>query len=165
MVRLTRHWRGVLVFFATLIVSVPATAARAETGETLREGAAQTQRAAAGWLRLELDQREARARAAPATPRERMRQDTLDWQEAIRLREIQQREERALQSARRQARQPSLDVVPNLEDGSDRLRSRARTVQQEQIRDAQRSRMRGERRASSRLPESPGWRSRAPLSR
>lgn len=57
--------------------------------------------AAAGWLRLEGDQREAGESRSPET---RMRQQSLEWQEAIRYRQLLQDQERDLQMSRRQER-------------------------------------------------------------
>jgi len=132
-----------VVIIATIMVALPVAAGP----ETARAAADQSQRTAAGWLRLEQDQRETRQRLAPMTPTEATRQQTLDRQEAIRFRETLQRQDREIQSLRRQERQTrQLGGVGVPESPASQSRIQGRLMQQQRELEAQRLRMRTERR-------------------
>jgi hypothetical protein len=132
-----------VVIIATIMMALPVSAGP----ETARAAGDQSQRTAAGWLRLEQDQRETRQRLAPMTPTEAARQQSLDRQDAIRFRETLQRQDREIQSLRRQERQTrQMGGVGALESPGSQSRIQGRLMQQQQELEAQRLRMRTERR-------------------
>jgi hypothetical protein len=100
LVRYLRQMACLFVVIATLMLAIPVAA---ET-DAMRVQGIQSQRAAAGWLRLQQDQRAARQQAGPRSPSEAARQQSLEWNEAIRYRELLQQQNRAVDSARRQDR-------------------------------------------------------------
>jgi hypothetical protein len=108
------------VVIATLSVAVSVVA---ET-DAMRAQGIQSRRAAGGWLRLQQDQRAARQQADPVSAPEAARQQSLEWNEAIRYRELLQQQDRALDSARRQDRlapRGGADGMPDVRAGQRRL--------------------------------------------
>jgi hypothetical protein len=143
LVRDPRQFACRLVIIATIMMALPAAAAP----ETARAAGDQSQRSAAGWLQLERDQRETRQRLEPMTPAEAARQQSLDRQDAIRFRETLQRQEREIQSLRRQERQArQMGGVAAPDSSASQSRIQGLLMQQQQALEAQRLRMRTERR-------------------
>jgi hypothetical protein len=133
LVRDPRQFVCRLVIIATIMMALPVAGAP----ETARAAGDQSQRSAAGWLQLERDQRETRQRLEPMTPTEAARQQSLDRQDAIRFRETLQRQER-------QARQMGGVAAPDSSASQSRIQGLL--MQQQQALEAQRLRMRTERR-------------------
>ena len=158
MVRCLRHLACHLVAIATLTISCsPA----AET-ESARAAGAHSQRAAAGWLRLQRDQWDAGQQVAPITRAESARRESLERQDAIRLRETFMQEERELQTLRRAERQTSqTGGQGGLDDRAAERRIQGRLIQQQQAREGQRLRMRTERRVQAPSQGLKGWGRRA----
>lgn len=119
-VRYSRQTACLFVVIATLWVAMPVAA---ET-DAMRAQGIQSQRAAAGWLRLQQDQRAARQQAGPLSAPEAARRQSLEWNEAIRYRELLQQQNRAIDSARRQDRlapRGGGDGMPDVRAGQMRL--------------------------------------------
>jgi hypothetical protein len=112
-VRYLRQMACLFVVIATLMV---ASSVAAET-DAMRAQGIQAQRAAAGWLRLQQDQRGARQEAGPLSPLESARQQSFEWNEAIRYRELLQQQNRAIDSARRQDRLVPRGGADGMPDG------------------------------------------------
>ena len=129
-----RHLRQMACFFvviATLWVAGPVTA---ET-DVMRAQGIQSQRAAAGWLRLQQDQRTARQQAGPLSSPEAARQQSLEWNEAIRYRELLQQQNRAIDSARRQDRlvpRAGADGMPDVRAGQIRMQGQLLELEAQQ---------------------------------
>ncbi|WP_296809773.1 hypothetical protein [Thiocapsa sp.] len=129
-----RHLRQMACFFvviATLWVAMPAAA---ET-DAMRVQGTQSQRAAAGWLRLQQDQRVARQQAGPLSPPEAARQQSREWNEAIRYRELLQQQNRAVDSARRQDRlapRTGAGVMPDGRAGQIRMQGQLMELEAQQ---------------------------------
>jgi hypothetical protein len=94
----------------------------------MRASGAERHRAAAGWLRLESDQRQSRELAAPLTPLDSQRLQIIEQQERARYREQLQTQERELGSLNRQERQ-SRDRAA--QGPSPQARLRARLLEQQ----------------------------------
>ncbi len=94
----------------------------------VRASGTERQRAAAGWLRLESDQRQSRGLAAPLTPLDSQRLQIIEQQERARYREQLQAQERELGTLNRQERRSSdrVDQGPSPE-----VRLRGRLLQQQ----------------------------------
>jgi hypothetical protein len=158
---LVRHMRRTvcgIVVIATIATALPVAA---QTGSARAEGAA-SQRAAAGWLQLQLDRRESRQADPAVSPSEAVRRQALETEEAIRYRELLQREERALQSLRRQERaSPPSGLGDGLDTQPARSRMQRHLIELESARESQRLRMRmdRERRTRPTPPGRPGSRS------
>jgi hypothetical protein len=116
------------VVIATLWVAGPVTA---ET-DAMRAQGIQSQRAAAGWLRLQQDQRTARQQAGPLSSPEAARQQSLEWNEAIRYRELLQQQNRAIDSARRQDRLAPRDGAGGMPDGRARMQGQLMELEAQQ---------------------------------
>lgn len=117
----------------------------AETGSA-RAAAVQSQRAAAGWLRLQRDQWDAGRRAAAIEPPGSAGPGTPPRQDAIRYRETLLQEERELQTLRRAERRTRQSAGP-AESGAREVQRRikGRLIRQQEAREAKRLRMRTER--------------------
>ncbi len=116
---------------------------RAEGAQaTARAAATQRQRAAAGWLTLERDQREARAATAPGDLVESQRLRLQEQQERARYSETLQAERRELNAERRRERQtPGLaGAQPGAE-----ARLKSRLMDQQRAQESLRLRMQMDR--------------------
>jgi hypothetical protein len=154
MVRYLRQSSCRFVIIATIAMVSPVAA---ETDAARAEGIF-SQRAAAGWLRLQLDQRESRQRAGAESPAEASRRQSLEWEEALRYRALLQQQERAIQSSRRQERSrsaASAAVGLPTPPGTSRMEGRLIELRAAQERERLRMRMDRERRNPTRSP----WRS------
>lgn len=141
-VRYLRQMACLFVVIATLWVARPVTA---ETDAMHAQGG-QSQRAAAGWLRLQQDQRAARQPAGQLSPTEAARQQTLEWNEAIRYRELLQQQNRAIDSARRQDRLVTRDGAGVMPDGrAGRARMQGQLMELEAQQQTQRLQMQMDR--------------------
>ncbi|SDW26364.1 hypothetical protein [Thiocapsa roseopersicina] len=130
-VRYSRQTACLFVVIATLWMAIPVAA---ET-DTARVQGIQAQRAAAGWLRLQQDQRAARQQTGPLSPSEAARQQSLEWNEAIRYRELLQQQNRALHSARRQDRlvpRGGADGMPDVRAGQIRMQGQLMELEAQQ---------------------------------
>jgi len=121
-------WKEIValcIILATLLGCVFPVVARGEgpTAVTRALGA-QQERAAAGWLKLESDQRIERARAAPLTPLESQQLQVLEQQERARYREQLQTQERELTTLDRQERQSRNGTLAGPSPEAARLQSR-----------------------------------------
>lgn len=140
-------------------VSVPAfaqTQTQAQTQAQIQsaqlEGIAR-QRAAAGWLRLELVQRESRQRAGPATPAESDRRQAQEWEEALRYRALLQQQDREIQSWRRQDRiRQGAGAGPATQTGQASLQGRLMQLESAQRSQRLRMQMDRERRSQTTAP-------------
>jgi hypothetical protein len=131
LVRYLRQTVCLFVVIATLWVVMPVAA---ET-DAMRAQGIQSQRAAAGWLRLQQDQRAARQQAGELSPPEAARQQSLEWNEAIRYRELLQQQNRALDSARRQDRlvpRTGAGVMPDGRAGQIRMQGQLMELEAQQ---------------------------------
>jgi hypothetical protein len=141
-VRYSRQTACLFVVIATLWVIIPAAA---ET-DAMRAQGIQSQRAAAGWLRLQQDQRTARQQAGELSPPEAARQQSLEWNEAIRYRELLQQQNRAIDSARRQDRLVPSDGAGAMPDGgAGRARMQGQLMELEAQQQSQRLQMQMDR--------------------
>ncbi|UHD15130.1 hypothetical protein [Thiocapsa bogorovii] len=141
-VRHLRQMACLSVVIATLWMSMPVAA---ET-DGMRAQGIQSQRAAAGWLRLQQDQRAARQQSGPLSPPETTRQQSLEWNEAIRYRELLQQQDRALDSTRRQDRlvpRGGADGMPDVRAG--RIRMQGQLMELEAQQQSQRLQMQMDR--------------------
>ncbi|RKT42961.1 hypothetical protein [Thiocapsa rosea] len=130
-VRYSRQTACFFVVIATLWGAMPVAA---ET-DAMRAQGIQSQRAAAGWLRLQQDQRAARQQAGPLSPPEAARQQSREWTEAIRYRELLQQQNRAIDSARRQDRlvpRTGAGAVPDGRAGQARLQGQLMELEAQQ---------------------------------
>ncbi|MFB1490357.1 MULTISPECIES: hypothetical protein [unclassified Thiocapsa] len=130
-VRHLRQMACLFVLIATLMLAIPGAA---ET-DAMRVQGIQSQRAAAGWLRLQQDQRAARQQAGPRSPPEAARQQSLEWNEAIRYRELLQQQNRAIDSARRQDRlvpRGGADGMPDIRAGQMRMQGQLMELEAQQ---------------------------------
>jgi hypothetical protein len=89
-----------------------------------RASGAQRQRAAAGWLQLETDQRVSRERVTPLTPLESQQLQVIEQQERARYREQLQTQERELTILDRQERQSEHGTLAGPSQEAGRLQSR-----------------------------------------
>jgi hypothetical protein len=97
-------------------------------------------------LRLQQDQRAARQQVGPLSPLEAARQQSLEWNEAIRYRELLQQQNRALDSARRQDRlapRGGADGMPEVRAG--RIRMQGQMMESEAQQQSQRLQMQMDR--------------------
>lgn len=142
LVRYLRQTACLFVVIATLWVAM---SVAAET-DAMRAQGIQSQRAATGWLRLQQDQRAARQQAGPLSSPEAARQQSLEWNEAIRYRELLQQQNRAFDSARRQARLVSRSeagVMPDVR--ADQIRIQEQLMELEAQQQSQRLQMQMDR--------------------
>ncbi|HSO83556.1 hypothetical protein [Thiocapsa sp.] len=127
-VRYSRQTACLFVVIATLWVAIPFAA---ET-DAMRAQGIQSQRAAAGWLRLQQDQRAARQQAGELSSPEAARRQSLEWNEAIRYRELLQQQNRAIDSARRQDRLAPRDGAGAMPDGRARMQGQLMELEAQQ---------------------------------
>jgi hypothetical protein len=142
LVQYLRQTACLFVVIATLWVAMPVAA---ET-DAMRAQGIQSQRAATGWLRLQQDQRAARQQAGELSRPEAARQPSLEWNEAIRYRELLQQQDRAIDSARRQARLVSRSeagVMPDVR--ADQIRIQGQLMELEAQQQSQRLQMQMDR--------------------
>ena len=129
-VRCLRQTAFLFVVIATLAVAMPVAA---ET-EAMRAQGIQSQRAAAGWLRLQQDQRAARQQVGPLSSPDAARQQSIEWNEAIRYRELLQQQNRVLDSARREDRRVPRGGLdgPDLRAGQIRMQGQLMELEAQQ---------------------------------
>ncbi|WP_213461876.1 hypothetical protein [Thiocapsa sp.] len=130
-VRQLRQMACLFVVIATLMLAMPVAA---ET-EAMRVQGIQAQRAAAGWLKLQQDQRAARQQTGPLSPAEAARQQSREWNEAIRYRGLLQQQNRAVDSARRQDRlvpRAGADGMPDVRAGQMRMQGQLMELEAQQ---------------------------------
>jgi hypothetical protein len=126
-----------LVIFVTLCANAPCLADPA----TSRAQGEISQRAAAGWLQLQLDQRRAAPPVDARSPQQSQRQRIRDQEEAIRYREFLQAQERELQALRREERLDARDdAIPGAASASRSVRTQANLLELEAAQDRQRLR-------------------------
>jgi hypothetical protein len=119
------------VVIATLLWSPPVAA---ETDAARLQGI-QSQRAETGWLRLQQDQRAARQQAGPLSAPEAARQQSREWNEAIRYRDLLQQQNRVIDSARRQDRlvpRGGADGIPDVRAGQIRMQGQLMELEAQQ---------------------------------
>lgn len=116
-----------------------------------RDSGAERQRAATGWLRLESDQRTSRELAAPLTPLDSQRLQSIEQQERARYREQLQTQERALDILNRQERR-SGDGAGQGQGLSPEARLRGRLLEQQRARSGLELRRQMERRSQGSPP-------------
>ena len=130
-VRYSRQTPCLFVVIATLRVAMPVAA---ET-DVMRAQGIQSHRAAAGWLRLQQDQRAARQQAGLLSAPDAARRQSLEWSEAIRYRELLQQQNRAIDSARRQDRlvpRTGAGVMPDGRAGRARMQGQLMELEAQQ---------------------------------
>lgn len=120
------------VICATVLSAGPLSRVLAEgPAATVRAAGAERQRAAAGWLRLESDQRVSRELAAPLSPSDSQRLQAIEQQERARYRAQLQTQERELGTPKRQERRFADSAVRG---PSPEARLRGRLLEQQRAR-------------------------------
>ncbi|MGE5154683.1 MAG: hypothetical protein ACM3ST_11785 [Bdellovibrio bacteriovorus] len=114
-----------------------------------RASGLERQRAAAGWLRLESEQRVERELAAPLTPSSSQRLQIIEQQERARYREQLQTQERERNVLDRQERRSGVGTAPG---PSPEARLQGRLLEQQRARSGRELRRQMERRSQGSPP-------------
>lgn len=146
-VHLTQGLGRICIILATVAAVAAATGARGDspTGAAVRATGEQRQDAAAGWLRLERQQSQARAAASPRTAAESRAIGTVERDERLRYRDLLDRQQAEMAGERRGARRES-DLNGGLSSPAAGARLQGRLMDQRRQQEALRLRMGTERR-------------------
>lgn len=138
------------VICATILgVGIPSAALTEVPAARIRVPGAEGQRAAAGWLRLESDQRMSREQADPLTLPDSRRLQVIEQQERARYREQIQTHERELRSLDRQERRLGHGAAQGLSPGA---RLQGRLIEQQRTQNALELRRHMDRRSQGSPP-------------